>query len=153
MLVYNIYEAKAKLSRLINEALSGEEVVIAKRNKQLVKIIPFREHPATRKLGTAKGKIIKSSDFDTIPGGFDYSEVHILTLRLDDDTEREIEAAVKTLGVTKSELIRRSIKEYLTKIHKPSFGEAASPVELEDVDESEDLSEKVEARLREKFSP
>lgn len=70
MLVYKIYAAKAKLSRLINEALSGEEVVIAKRNNLLEKIIPFGERPATRKLGTAKGKIFISSDFHTIPGGF-----------------------------------------------------------------------------------
>jgi hypothetical protein len=50
----------------------------------------------------------------------------LLTIRLDDDTEREIEIATKTLGVSKSELIRRSVKDYLAKIRKPSFGEVAS---------------------------
>jgi predicted transcriptional regulator len=48
------------------------------------------------------------------------------TIPLDDDTEREIEIAAKTLGVSKSELIRRSVKDYLAKFRKHSFGEVAS---------------------------
>lgn len=63
----------------------------------------------------------------------------MLTIRLDDDTEREIEIATKTLGISKSELIRRSVKDYLAKIRKPSFGEVASSLQLEDIDEPEDL--------------
>lgn len=66
-----IHEAKATLSRLIEEALSGQEVVIARRNKPLVRIIPL-EHPATRRsLGTAKGKITLAEDFDDLPEGFE----------------------------------------------------------------------------------
>ena len=52
---------------------------------------------------------------------------------------REIEIATKTLGISKSELIRRSVKDYLAKIRKPSFGEVASSLQLEDIDEPEDL--------------
>lgn len=66
-----IHEAKATLSRLIEEALSGQEVVIARRNKPLVRIIPL-EQPATRRsLGTAKGKITLAEDFDDLPEGFE----------------------------------------------------------------------------------
>jgi prevent-host-death family protein len=71
MHTYKIHEAKAKLSSIINEALSGEEVIITKRNKPLVKIIPFRKHADTRRLGTAKGEITIHSDFDDIPEGFE----------------------------------------------------------------------------------
>jgi len=66
-----IHEAKAKLSKLIEEALSGQEVVIARRNKPLVRIVPL-EQPATRRtIGTAKGKITLSEDFDDLPEGFE----------------------------------------------------------------------------------
>jgi len=66
-----IHEAKAQLSRLIEEALSGQEVVIARRNKPLVRIVPL-EQPATRRtLGTAKGKITIADDFDDLPDGFE----------------------------------------------------------------------------------
>ena len=37
-----IHEAKAKLSKLIEEALSGQEVVIARRNKPLVRLRLYR---------------------------------------------------------------------------------------------------------------
>ncbi len=36
-----IHEAKAKLSELIEAALSGEEVIIARRKTPLVKIVPL----------------------------------------------------------------------------------------------------------------
>ena len=70
MRTVTIHEAKATLSRLIEEALSGQEVVIARRNKPLVRIVPL-EQPATRRsLGTAKGKISLTEDFDDLPEGF-----------------------------------------------------------------------------------
>ena len=40
MPTYNIYEAKTSFSRLVEEAASGEEVVIAKAGKPLVKMVP-----------------------------------------------------------------------------------------------------------------
>ena len=70
MRTVTIHEAKATLSRLIEEALSGQEVVIARRNKPLVRIVPL-EQPATRRsMGTAKGKISLTEDFDDLPEGF-----------------------------------------------------------------------------------
>lgn len=71
MRMVTIHEAKAKLSKLIEEALSGQEVIIARRNKPLVRIVPL-EQPATgRRIGSAKGKIDLSPDFDEIPDGFE----------------------------------------------------------------------------------
>jgi len=51
----NIHEAKTHLSKLIQEAVAGEDVVIAKDNKPVVKLValPHQKHP--RQLGTAKG--------------------------------------------------------------------------------------------------
>lgn len=39
----NVHEAKTNLSKLIEQALNGEEVVIAKAGKPLVRLIPVRE--------------------------------------------------------------------------------------------------------------
>lgn len=44
-------EAKAKLSSLTNRTLKGEEVLIAKRNKPLVRLVPLPEAGLPRRLG------------------------------------------------------------------------------------------------------
>ena len=64
MLQFNIHEAKTNLSKLIQKVVNGEEVIIAKGNKPVVKIILIDELRPERKLGTAKGKIKISKDFD-----------------------------------------------------------------------------------------
>jgi prevent-host-death family protein len=52
----NIHEAKTHLSRLIEKALSGEDIVIAKAGRPLVRLTVIRPKP-TRELGTAVGLI------------------------------------------------------------------------------------------------
>jgi len=60
----NIHEAKTHLSKLIQEALAGEDVVIAKGNKPVVKLVVLEQQKIQRQLGTAKGKIAMTDDFD-----------------------------------------------------------------------------------------
>ncbi len=60
----NIYEAKSKLSKLINQVIAGEEVIVAKSGKPVAKIVPFEQPAQNRKPGSAKGKLIISDDFD-----------------------------------------------------------------------------------------
>ena len=38
----NMHEAKSKLSQLVERAEAGEEVVIAKSGKPVVKLVPFK---------------------------------------------------------------------------------------------------------------
>ena len=60
---FNIAEAKAHFSELIEKAVLGEEIIVAKDNKPIAKIVPLR--PAQRKPGTAKGQIrFIAPDFD-----------------------------------------------------------------------------------------
>lgn len=60
---FNIAEAKAHFSELIEKALLGEDVIVAKDNKPVARIVPLR--PTQRKPGTARGKILYvSPDFD-----------------------------------------------------------------------------------------
>jgi prevent-host-death family protein len=53
MAIYNIYEAKASFSRLVDQATHGEEVVIAKAGKPVLKLVPIEEKQvgARRKFG------------------------------------------------------------------------------------------------------
>jgi len=60
----NIHEAKTNLSKLIKKVVNGEEVIIAKGNKPLVKMVYLEGNKPKRKLGTAKGKIKIASNFD-----------------------------------------------------------------------------------------
>ncbi len=61
----NIADAKANFSKLVDKALLGKEVIIARDNKPLVKIVPIENPQKIRKPGSGKGQIIKmSDDFD-----------------------------------------------------------------------------------------
>lgn len=60
----NIYAAKTNLSQLVNLALAGEEVVIAKAGKPVVKLVPYQELKKKRIPGRMAGKIWISDDFD-----------------------------------------------------------------------------------------
>jgi antitoxin (DNA-binding transcriptional repressor) of toxin-antitoxin stability system len=61
---FNIHIAKAQLSELIQKALLGEEVIIAKDNKPMVKLVALTHPKHKRQLGTAKGLIKIAPDFD-----------------------------------------------------------------------------------------
>lgn len=61
---YNIAEAKAKFSELVDKAIAGEEVVIARANKPLLKLVPYYGRRRRLKPGSAKGQIWMSDDFD-----------------------------------------------------------------------------------------
>ncbi len=71
MRTVQIHEAKAKLSSLIEAALSGEEVIIARHHHPLVKIVPLASEYKARKIGSARGMVRMSDDFDSIPEGFE----------------------------------------------------------------------------------
>lgn len=61
----NIHEAKTHLSRLIELAESGEEVIIARAGKPVVRMIAYKEEkPPKRKPGAWKGKVEIGPEFD-----------------------------------------------------------------------------------------
>ncbi len=64
MLQVNVHEAKTNLSKLIQKVIDGEEVIIAKGNQPIVKLVLIEKLKPKRQLGTAKGKITISDDFD-----------------------------------------------------------------------------------------
>lgn len=60
----NIHEAKTTLSRLVDRAAAGEEILIAKSGKPVAKLVPLKERRKPRKKGCLKGKIWIADDFD-----------------------------------------------------------------------------------------
>jgi prevent-host-death family protein len=62
----NVHEAKTNLSKLIEKAKNGEEVVIAKNGVPEVRIVPF-EKPEKDWFGMDAGKIWIADDFDEWP--------------------------------------------------------------------------------------
>jgi len=60
----NVAEAKTRLSELIDAALQGEDVVIARRNRPLVKLTVVRSGGKLGRFGMFKGRIRTSPDFD-----------------------------------------------------------------------------------------
>ncbi|HEX7182662.1 MAG TPA: type II toxin-antitoxin system prevent-host-death family antitoxin [Thermoanaerobaculia bacterium] len=63
-IIYNLYEAKTSLSRLVDRAASGEEIILSKAGKPLAKLVPFHRPPEPRQPGGWEGRIRISEDFD-----------------------------------------------------------------------------------------
>ena len=64
MAIVNVHAAKSQLSRLLDAAVAGEEVLIAKAGKPVVRLVPIERKLERRKLGTLAGKFRVPDDFD-----------------------------------------------------------------------------------------
>lgn len=67
MTVVNMHDAKTGLSKLVERALAGEEVIIARAGVPLVTLTPIRQVDAPRKPGRYKDRIVIAADFDETP--------------------------------------------------------------------------------------
>ena len=68
---FNIAEAKSRFSELVRKAMLGEEVIIAKDNKPVLKLVPLDKPRQARKPGSGKGQVLYiAPDFDAIPEVF-----------------------------------------------------------------------------------
>ncbi len=67
---FNVAEAKAQFSSLVRRAVAGEEIVIAKDHKPLVKLVSLSQTRQARQPGSAKGKVRLAADFDHTPSDF-----------------------------------------------------------------------------------
>jgi prevent-host-death family protein len=67
MRTVNVYEAKTHLSRLLDEAAAGEEIVIARAGKPVAKLVAYCDDERPREPGYWRGKVRIADDFDTLP--------------------------------------------------------------------------------------
>ncbi|MCD4750890.1 MAG: type II toxin-antitoxin system Phd/YefM family antitoxin [Thermoanaerobaculales bacterium] len=64
MTTVGIHEAKTHLSRLLRAVEEGEEVVILRGSRPVARLVAIQSDESVRKLGTAKGLVRVSEDFD-----------------------------------------------------------------------------------------
>ena len=58
----SIHEAKTQLSRLIERAVAGEDVIIAKAGHPLVRLVRVNQQPPV--LGSARGEFVLNDSWD-----------------------------------------------------------------------------------------
>lgn len=93
----NIHAAKTHLSRLVDEAAAGEEIVIARNGKPAARLVKLEERPKRRPgYGALRGEVINMPTWEEwkaldreIQADFDREEEeeHELFFRDRDDTE------------------------------------------------------------------
>lgn len=64
MRVVTIHQAKTNLSRLVQAAAAGEEIVIARGKTPMVRLVRIVPVPSKREFGFAKGLVRVAPDFD-----------------------------------------------------------------------------------------
>ena len=62
--IVNMHQAKTSLSRLVEKALTGEEVVIARNGEPLVRLVPVVKKQEPRVPGRSRGRIWIAPDFN-----------------------------------------------------------------------------------------
>lgn len=67
MQITNIHEAKSHLSKLVELACKGEEVIICKAGKPMVRLVKYQQGNQPRVPGYWEGKVHISEDFDQLP--------------------------------------------------------------------------------------
>lgn len=60
----NIHQAKTHLSRLVELAAGGQEVVIAKAGKPIARLVPYVAKGKARRPGQLRGKLRIKKSFD-----------------------------------------------------------------------------------------
>ena len=63
----NLYDAKTQLSRLVDRAAAGEEIILGKAGKPMARLVPYRERRAPRQPGALAGRVRIAADFDDTP--------------------------------------------------------------------------------------
>lgn len=62
---YNLYEAKTRLSSLVERASAGEEIVIAKDGVPMARLVPLTRATRRRGPGGWEGRVQVAPDFDS----------------------------------------------------------------------------------------
>jgi prevent-host-death family protein len=60
----DIHQAKMQLSRLVDRAANGEEIIITKSRKAVARLVSYAQKGAARRPGSMRGKIRIKKNFD-----------------------------------------------------------------------------------------
>lgn len=64
---FNIHEAKTHLSRLVERAAAGEEIIISKAGRPVARLGPLLRATTPREPGRWRGRVVIHDDFDELP--------------------------------------------------------------------------------------
>ena len=68
MKVHSIHAAKTHLSRLVERACAGEDIVIARGKTPVVRLVPTNSETPERRFGTMRGRArVTEAFFDPLP--------------------------------------------------------------------------------------
>jgi prevent-host-death family protein len=71
MKVVNVHDAKTHLSRLLDRAHAGEEIIIAKSGRPYARLVPLSDRQPKRESGTLAGRVaLGERFFDPLPAGW-----------------------------------------------------------------------------------
>ncbi|HET6612430.1 MAG TPA: type II toxin-antitoxin system Phd/YefM family antitoxin [Kofleriaceae bacterium] len=71
MKTVNVHQAKTHLSRLLDNAHRGEEIVIAKNGEPYARLVPLESRMPKRQPGTLKGSVkVTDAFFEPLPPGW-----------------------------------------------------------------------------------
>jgi prevent-host-death family protein len=63
----NIHEAKTHLSRLVERAAAGEEIIIGRAGRPVARLVPYASTGQPRRPGRWAGRVRIAADFDATP--------------------------------------------------------------------------------------
>jgi prevent-host-death family protein len=63
----NVHAANTHLSRLVDRAAAGEDVIIGKAGRPLVRLVPYAPDKTPRQPGRWAGRLTVADDFDATP--------------------------------------------------------------------------------------
>ncbi len=66
-MLVNMHEAKTHLSRLVERAAAGEEIIIARAGRPQVRLVAFTTTAEPRRPGSLRGRLVVADDFDDTP--------------------------------------------------------------------------------------
>lgn len=66
-MIVNIYQAKSQLSRLVERAAAGEDIIIGRAGRPVARLVAYVEHRQPRVPGALEGTIWWADDFDETP--------------------------------------------------------------------------------------
>ncbi|MBU2852976.1 MULTISPECIES: type II toxin-antitoxin system Phd/YefM family antitoxin [Acidithiobacillus] len=66
MTIVNIHEAKTQLSRYVDQAAAGEEIIIARSGKPIARLVSLSAPPKPRSLGLGAGRFHMPDHFDQL---------------------------------------------------------------------------------------
>lgn len=65
-MIVNVHEAKTHLSRLLEQAHAGQEIILAKAGKPYARLMPLAPEPLRRQAGRLAGKL-DAAFFEPLP--------------------------------------------------------------------------------------